>query len=202
VRSIFSNVGAGQVWSTGQDYKVNTPGTGTPEDLAAVVNTAWVAWFATIVLGTTAISSYMKDAVKLVELQVYDLGASGAVYGVAGATGAKGVNSTNTALPPDLATVISKRTGQRGAKGRGRCYISGWSSNALSTDMAGYIHTSLAAAIASGYSTQFKTLGGTGATYKAGVVSQAPSIGLDKFYEILSFQADNHWDVQRRRGQR
>jgi len=201
-RSVFSNVGSGKVWTTGQDYRFTGTSAGVAGELATLVNNAWVAWFQTIVTGTTPIQSYMRSEVKLVEVQVYDLGADGAVSSQAGNAAAKGLVTTTTAVPPDLAIVISKRTATRGAKGRGRCYISGWATNALDSSGSGYIASVLHPVVASAYSAAFKDVAVGGASYKAVVISQQPSIGLDKHYDITSFSADNHWDVQRRRGQR
>lgn len=116
--------------------------------------------------------------------------------------------STGTALPSEVAAVLTLRTGTTGPGGRGRWYIPGWATNAIgagdiiaSTAVAalGAWTQNIAAAVTAAQG-QIVLLRPARASYtgSTGTVHPARPAGFLPFTTVIV--RDNHWDSQRRRG--
>lgn len=199
--SRFSNVSGGTEFSVLMDYLEATQTSNLEQELAEAVRDIWDDWFTNLFTGTTnTMASYISTEVDLQEVLCYDLDGSSAAAvepGLATSGGASG----GDALPPDLAVVHSKRTNFRGRSGRGRFYMAGWTTNILAGGQSGLLDATFLddvriAATAIWTSDRITASG----TFSPIVIANQAvgQIPVGRF--ITAVTVDQHFDVQRRRG--
>lgn len=118
--------------------------------------------------------------------------------------------STGTALPDEVAAVVTLRTGNRGPAGRGRMYLPGFATNAGGT--GGVIAAACVTAITAWASTQLANAIATNvgtlslglrarAAYTSPITGRVFPARPAAAVPVTSIVCrDNHWDSQRRRG--
>lgn len=210
--STFSNIGSGVPWSVTFDYR-HTLQTGglSAQNVADHMLTRWIAFYNTITTGTNQLRLNVNPDVDLQSIKVYDLRLDAGPDGEWVGTESIGTG-TGGPLPPDMALCLTKRTGQRGRRGRGRAYFGGWQNSAVTAD--GFVTDSVATAVAAAATAQLLELNpAIGDELSMVVISQfargpvvppllppGPILPTDDF-PVLSLTCDVQWDVQRRRGQ-
>lgn len=198
-RSVFSNVVAGRPWSTGMDFLCSTGG-GDAQALADELIVRWNLFFITT-SGGTAPQTLFRTEINLQSVEVYELDGSTAPATATPVGVVGGTNASSAGMPPDLAVVVSKRTAQRGARGRGRSYLAGFAGSILSTVDQGFIANGAAAALENNWVSQFDSVTAGGQTYDQVVIGRI-GVGspIQAAFPITNYSVDNSFDVQRRRG--
>ncbi len=160
---------------------------------AGLIVNALNDWWNAQAITTNRLRAHMSTDVSFREVRVIDFSLENgkdAIFPIIGSsTGA----AAATALPPDLSAVISFRSGVTGGRFRGRMYTPTFTTSAVSS--GGYISAAVRAGLAAG-ANQFIT-----DCVVAGVplvVYSRQDAGLMSTVESAS--VDQHWDVQRRRG--
>jgi hypothetical protein len=181
--------------------------TGTPALSAAVAETVRAGLVAGA--GWTNLAAFLTTGCSLTGVTITDMRSTVATNfdSTGAATAGTGVA---TALPDEMAAVITFRTGLRGQSGRGRMYFPGWASNAVGTGgviaplavtaLGAWANTNLYANIASAIGAgviahparQAYTSPATGRHFDARPAGTVPIVTV--------LVRDNHWDSQRRRG--
>ena len=160
--------------------------------------------------GWSTLAGFLAPTISLTRVELQDIrSAHNAAIPSTGA--ATPGTSAGTALPSEVAAVISIRTAKTGQAGRGRAYIPGWATNALGASdlIAAAAFTALTnwttnisnAITAAGLSWALILPERNGYT--------SPSTGTVHAHRdavmapvTSSLVRDNHWDSQRRRGLR
>lgn len=158
----------------------------------------------------TTLAGFLAPTVSLLRVELQDVrDANNPLVPSTGA--ATPGTSVGTALPDEVAAVITLRTGQTGPGFRGRMYIPGWATNALATGnviaaaavnaLANWAQTNIPNAMIAatmtwvlGLPARVQYTGSTGTVHPA-----RPAQTID--VGIITVR-DNHWDSQRRRGLR
>lgn len=197
--SRFTNVSGGRPWSVTMDYQRPAAGAGSAADLAQAIADGWEALFAGII-GSLTWADYFADGVDLQEVVCYFLEGDSAPSTATPSTPVVGAGTE--AMAPDLALVVSKRTGTRGRSGRGRVYLGGLDNRWMSLDGSGLYGLSVTQAMQTAFSNEFLSLSGaTGGPYDMVVISQA-TVPTGTALPVEQLLIDRNPDVQRRRGQR
>lgn len=208
----FSNIASGNPWSVTIDYdRTLETGDLSAENVADSLLVQWGLFVTTPIAPSGSIASTINSLVDLDSIRVYDLDPDpgpdaeltpGTAFGT----------STFSNLPPDLAICVSKRTAGRGRRARGRIYLGGF--NITASDANGFIAPGLQAAIAGGMNDHMREFEpAIGDRLTMVVISQfargpvmppllppGPILPATSF-QVSSLTVDNHFDVQRRRGQ-
>jgi hypothetical protein len=116
--------------------------------------------------------------------------------------------SASTALPDEVAAVVTLRTAKTGPGNRGRYYVPNWASNALGA--GGVINAATVTALGTWANHVAARFVGNGLTPALGLRRRLEYIGStgtlhearDAMTLVITSQIvrDNHWDSQRRRG--
>lgn len=108
-----------QTWSMG--FSVHNDGTATSSELFTWLSA--VDGLAKTMFGTTGVVNQWDTATKYTSVAAYSYPAVGGAAAVAGVTSSGVVGtSSSRSVPPQIAVVISERSGIAGRKGRGRMY--------------------------------------------------------------------------------
>lgn len=170
---------------------------GDAEDLAAEIEAAWSAFFTTeFVLGTDVEELFWSQT-ELNQITVYPLDSMVAPTITVPASGIGGTIAT--ALPADVALVITKRTQTRGRAGRGRNYLGGLSTAIMQANSSLFIED-ISPGLSDAWDSQFFVIDNGTNVYEQVVITQATNpTGEANF--VTSFSVDRNPDTQRRRGQ-
>lgn len=201
----FTNVPGGRPFTVSIDFvDLDKLGNLAPQ-LAEGLLENWGGWFASIVGGgVTPLSDYIMPTVAVSSVLVYDLGSadegaertpSTPIVGTAG--------GTDRAMPPDIAVVVSKRSGFRGRAGSGRFYMGGWAEQIMD-GASGLLEPTFTQGLEQISNDSFLGAPGTFTDadlngIRAAIISQKE--GLPDISRVVqTFTVDTHVDVQRRRG--
>ena len=156
----------------------------------------------------TTLAGFLATTASLTSVQVLDVRSStGTAFQSTGAA-APGT-SASTALPDEMAAVITLRTATRGPSGRGRVYIPGWATNAEGAGgvIVATAVTALAAFAVLLSSTINTVIGPWVIALPARQSYTSPTTGRQFPARAATTRLvtaapvrDNHWDSQRRRG--
>lgn len=155
----------------------------------------------------TALAAFIAPTVTLTRVELQFIGVANQVP-VSSDSAAVPGTSSGTAMPSEIAAVLTLKTNTTGPGGRGRWYIPGWSTTAIGTGdviAAGAVTALInwttnlvnAANAAQG---SIVLLRPARAAYTGTTGTQHPArpAGFLPFTNIIV--RDNHWDSQRRRG--
>lgn len=174
---------------------------GTPAQAQAIFNALSAAgpW--------GALAAFISTTNGIAAVEIRDVNTPNQAITQNTAGSANGI-STSPALPNEVAVVITERTAFTGRMNRGRIYVPGWATNALSAgnliaagavtalnDWAQTIPTALSAngyTLVIGQKARQAYVGKTGTSHPARPAGSVPVTSL--------VVRDNHWDTQRRRG--
>lgn len=157
----------------------------------------------------TALRADMHSTVTAAGVSIRDVNTPDQAIIPSNVGGAAG-SSSGSALPSEVAVVITERTALTGRANRGRIFIPGWATTALGagdtvaaptvaalTAWAQTIPTAFAAqgyTLVIGHKARLAYIGSTGTSHPARPAGSVPVTSLTV--------RDNHWDSQRRRGLR
>lgn len=156
----------------------------------------------------TALAAFLATGVSLAGVDLKDVRAANLPY--VSSTGASTPGtSASTAMPSEVAAVLSLRTDFTGPANRGRMFIPGWATNAIAAGdvIAAAAVTALSnwgenmrAVVLSGQSMGLSIGHPARAAYTGSSGTQHPAraAGLVTCRSIAC--RDNHWDTMRRRG--
>lgn|SRR5262245_16619864 len=157
----------------------------------------------------TAMAAFMPTTVFLGGVTIRDLNQANQPL-IASSGGAQAGTSASTALPDEVAAVVTKRTSRTGRAFRGRAYVPGWASNAVATGAV--IAPAVVTALGNWANTWAGALSAQGYTHVLGLPARAAYTGSTgaahparaaTTQDVTSVVVrDNHWDTQRRRGLR
>lgn len=155
----------------------------------------------------TALAAHIAPTVGLSQVLLQDLRAPN-IPQITGTLTAHNGTSTGTALPDEVALVVSLRTGKSGPSGRGRSYIPGWATTALGTQ--GTAAAAAITALGNWAQTWSGVLVGQGITHSLILPARAQYTGSTgtvhparpaSTINVTSVVVRNNtWDSQRRRG--
>jgi len=178
---------------------------GTPAQATAMLTamTTGATW--------AALAAFLAPTTALAGLHIRDVNTEDQAIILNGTPVSGPGTSVGTALPDEVAAVITMTTAKTGPSNRGRTYIPGWASNASGAGgviaagavsaLAAWATTNLLGALSSnsyvpviGQKARAAYTGTTGTAHPA---RPAGSIAI-----VSAVVKDNHWDSQRRRGLR
>ncbi len=168
-------------------------GAGSAQAAAQAFADTFVAWWnGTGTFAMTPLFQQIEQSTKIVGFAWQDLGAPGGNVGDLPGPATQG--GANDNLPPDLAVVISWRTGIGGPSKRGRSYLGNLGLQVLNP-ATGFITASRALAIKQGADTFITELAAAGP-----LLVVYSRVGVGGMATITNARVDTHFDVQRRRG--
>lgn len=180
--------------------------TGSP----ALSSTVAQSVFAQMTAGATwtGLAGFLASTTLFTGVTVLDMRSSTATAFDSTGSAVAGT-AAGTALPDEVAAVITLRTGSRGPSGRGRVYIPGWSSTAVGPGgvIAAAAVTALESWAVNSFFLGFGVIGPMVLAHQHRQAYTSPATGRlfpDRPAGTVPITAlpvrDNHWDSQRRRG--
>lgn len=156
---------------------------------------------------TTALLAHIAPACNIYGLTVRDVNSID--QPILSGSGNKPGTSTGSALPSETSLVVSERTAKAGKSGRGRFYFPGWATTALGTGdlvasaavtaLTNWAQQAIPAMMANLVYTHVLGLKDR-AAYISPITGTSHPARPATTLDITSYQVDNHWDSQRRRG--
>lgn len=169
------------------------------------------AFRAAVVSGATwsALAAFLPTTVSLLRTEIQDIRSAG-MTPVASTGASTPGTSASPALPSEVALVMTLRTARIGAQFRGRMYMPGWATNAIGAgDVAAAAAVTALQNFANNISTGISAGGGQWALLQPerqeylGVTGTLhPARAANALPISATVVRDNHWDSQRRRGQK
>jgi hypothetical protein len=155
----------------------------------------------------SALAAFLATTTAFAGVDIRDLNSAGNPY-ISSTAAASPGTSASTALPNEVAAVITLLTAKTGPQNRGRMYVPGWATNALG---AGNVIAAAAQSALGAWSGQFAgAYSAQGyvhsiaqparAAYTGSSGTQHPARVATKIAVTSTALKDNHWDSQRRRG--
>lgn len=195
--SFTAGSAAQKPFSTHIDYLKTTGGDSMTALGVAIALDAALTSFIGEAYSAGTLNDAFTDDTQLDAITVYDLGSSTAAGIVTSGLPTWGEGGSD-ALPPEVALVVSHRTGTRGRSGRGRSYFAGFTEQ---TNVGGAPTSTLTDAIELAWALQLIHIDYTATDgLDQVVITQSESPNLARL--VTATQVDGHWDTQRRRGVR
>jgi len=164
---------------------------------------------AALVQGTnwSALAGFLAPTVSLAAVELRDMRTAGnpLVQSTGAATPG---TSAGTALPSEVAAVMTIRTAKSGQQNRGRIYIPGWASNAVGVgDIIAAAAVTALLNFGNNIGSAITAAGGSWVlmqparqAYTGSTGTQHPARAAGTTPVTSAPVRDNHWDTQRRRG--
>jgi len=178
---------------------------GTPAQATAILTamTSGATW--------TALAAFLAPTVALAGLHIRDVNTPDQAIILNGTPRSSPGTSAGTALPDEVAAVITMLTAKTGPSNRGRAYIPGWANNASGTGgviaagavtaLGNWATSNLLGALsANGYVPVIGQKARVAYTGVTGTLHPARPAGSTTITSAVV--KDNHWDTQRKRGLR